>query len=189
MSFSRRGRLAAMTLVCVLAVSLAAGAAPASAGGPSFQLLRNAWDTGMCLDADSQHIKDNGDVVQLYTCTGTLNQYWGLENCNTSIGACQIVNQESGKCLNVDGSSGHPYAGDPIILWDCVNTPNNYWFAQQYPSGFTRLISDWGGMCLDASGSNGYPPPLGDKVETWWCVNLDNTDPSPNQLWGPNFGV
>jgi len=65
---------------------------------------------GKCIDA--VQVSSNGANVQVWTCTGALNQKWEY----TSLG--QFRSLYSGKCLRV---SGKEETGANAYMWDCNN--------------------------------------------------------------------
>jgi hypothetical protein len=72
---------------------------------------------GMCMDVNGGDTT-NGTVVDLYTCNGTGAQTW-VPQPNGS-----LVNPQSGKCLEDNGSGG---SGTQVIIYDCNGEANQQW--------------------------------------------------------------
>jgi beta-glucosidase len=72
---------------------------------------------GMCLDVDAAGTA-NGTLVDLYTCNGTGAQQWQAQANG------ELVNPESGKCLDDTGFGG---AGTQVQIWTCADTANQQW--------------------------------------------------------------
>jgi hypothetical protein len=60
----------------------------------------------------------NGTKVQLYDCNGTGAQSW-------SRSGTQLVNANSGKCLDATGPSSAD--GTPLQIWSCTGAANQQW--------------------------------------------------------------
>ena len=72
---------------------------------------------GNCLDVNSAGTA-NGTTVDLYPCNGTGAQAWyHLPNG-------ELVNQNSGKCLDDTGYGG---SGTQVQIWACADTSNQQW--------------------------------------------------------------
>jgi lysophospholipase L1-like esterase len=85
-------------------------------------------------------------------------------------GGQQVVGVQSGRCLDVAGSSTAP--GTRVQVWDCDSRTSQRWTST--PS---RQLMVYGNACLDASGqgtTNGTP------VIIWDCNG------QPNQQWNIN---
>ena len=84
--------------------------------------------SSLCLDVAGGGTAD-GTPVRLYACNGTPAQTWVPDT--TSIGGpAQLVNPQSGKCLDDPDGLVTPPGGPPIQLqiWDCIsNDLNQIW--------------------------------------------------------------
>jgi beta-glucosidase len=72
---------------------------------------------GMCLDVDAAGTA-NGTLVDLYTCNGTGAQQWQAQSNG------ELVNPESGKCLDDTGWGG---SGTQVQIWACTDGTNQQW--------------------------------------------------------------
>jgi beta-glucosidase len=72
---------------------------------------------GMCLDVDAAGTA-NGTKVDLYTCNGTGAQQWQAQSNG------ELVNPESGKCLDDTGFGG---SGTQVQIWSCTDGTNQQW--------------------------------------------------------------
>jgi beta-glucosidase len=72
---------------------------------------------GMCLDVAGAGTA-NGTLVDLYTCNGTGAQQWQPQSNG------ELVNPESGKCLDDTGFGG---SGTQVQIWSCADGSNQQW--------------------------------------------------------------
>jgi beta-glucosidase len=72
---------------------------------------------GMCLDVAAAGTA-NGTLVDLYTCNGTGAQQWQAQSNG------ELVNPESGKCLDDTGFGG---SGTQVQIWACGDGTNQQW--------------------------------------------------------------
>jgi beta-glucosidase len=72
---------------------------------------------GMCLDVAAAGTA-NGTLVDLYTCNGTGAQQWQAQSNG------ELVNPESGKCLDDTGWGG---SGTQVQIWACGDGTNQQW--------------------------------------------------------------
>jgi chitinase len=72
---------------------------------------------GMCLDVDGAGTA-NGTTVDLYSCNGTGAQTWQHQSNG------ELVNPESGKCLDDTGFGG---SGTQAQIWTCADSSNQQW--------------------------------------------------------------
>jgi beta-glucosidase len=72
---------------------------------------------GMCLDVAGAGTA-NGTLVDLYTCNGTGAQQWQAQSNG------ELVNPESGKCLDDTGFGG---SGTQVQIWSCGDGTNQQW--------------------------------------------------------------
>lgn len=140
---------------------LPAGGPPAAAG--TIQSLSSS----KCLDVARGSKADGAPVVQ-WTCHAGPNQQWRLKESGE---AYEIVNVNSGKCLEVRGGAG-------AVQQTCADRDEQRWTAESSASG-KALKNLAGGLCLDlphASADDGVSPTL------WRCQG------SPNQEWRLDAG-
>jgi hypothetical protein len=127
---------------------------------------------GLCLDANKTGDHNNGDVVQLWSCSGASNQMWKENNG-------EFINQGGQLCLDAD-ASGTSTNGDKVQLWSCSGALNQRWV-----SITTYQLQNLAGarLCLDAAASGDGNN--GDKVQLWSCGPSDKS----NQEWCQYFGI
>lgn len=90
-----------------------------------------------------------------------------------------IVNQLSGKCIDVSGAPG-VNNGAPLLLWDCErngknrdNGSNSDQFWERTQSG--KIRNTLSGKCIDIKGRAN-----GDDLQLWDC---DRSDDRGDQIW------
>ncbi|MES1164500.1 MAG: RICIN domain-containing protein, partial [Verrucomicrobiota bacterium] len=87
-------------------------------------VFKTQWNTGLCVDNPGGQTA-NGTQIQLWSCNGGSNQNWIVTNRPS--GGVQIKNQQSGKCLFNQWSSGGD-DGAGISIQDCdVNNYGEVW--------------------------------------------------------------
>jgi Ricin-type beta-trefoil lectin domain len=86
--------------------------------GPANGYGRIGNSDGQCLDADSNHWRQNGDNVQLWACNNHGEQLW-------TVSGAHIVNAD-GQCLDAD-SNHWGQNGDNVQLWACNNHGEQIW--------------------------------------------------------------
>jgi Ricin-type beta-trefoil lectin domain len=106
----------------------------------------------------------------------------GGQAAPASVALFELVNDANGKCL--DAATQNLYSnGDTVQMWNCFNDPanhaNQWWFTLQTDDGYTEIMNEGSGRCLDADNSRGGF--LGAKVQLWQC--FDNIANNPNQWW------
>jgi hypothetical protein len=123
--------------------------------------------SGLCLDADTRTLGNNGTIVQVWRCGGVNNQRWRFRPDFT------IVNVQSGRCLDANAPTVHQDGGK-VQLWDCWGGPMQKW---RQSGGLFHNMADES-KCLDANaptaGQNGG------KVQVWGCWG------GPMQSWIPS---
>lgn len=128
---------------------------------------------GQCLDADSNHWRQNGNIVQLWSCNNNGEQLWTVNDWGAWWGP-HIENYD-GQCLDAD-SNTFPANGTKIQLWSCNGNVEQGWeppVNDDNPSEINNAqSSQW---CLDAD-SNHWGQ-NGDKVQMWTCNG------HPEQNW------
>ena len=109
-----------------------------SNGGPNQQWSydpksRRATSMGHCLDV-YQGGKGNGTKVWSYECNGGKAQEWVVQkNQGPGTGDVQLMNPNSGKCLDVRGGKDANRA--PIQLWDCKTSANGWEIREPFSPG------------------------------------------------------
>jgi hypothetical protein len=135
----------------------AAGYASSSSSGATGPIT--AGDNGAkCVD-DSAFSTANGNKIQMWDCTGGVNQQWTV----ASNGTLQVY----GKCMDITGANYNN--GTLIELWQCNGGANQQW---QATNG--ELVNPASGKCLDDPGSN---TANGTQLELWACNG------GTNQQW------
>ena len=131
----------------------------AGASGPTVTVVVNTGG-GKCLDV-SPPVRTNGARVRVWSCNGRPQQKWRFDGAS-------IINQASGKCLDVDA----PHIRDDgavVQVWDCNNTP-----AQQWRRNGAAIVNSKG-KCLDVDAPNMNSD--GGIVQVWECNG------EPQQHW------
>jgi glucosylceramidase len=111
---------------------------------------------GKCLDVTDGSTA-NGNLPQLWTCSGGPNQTWTVGADNTIRGL--------GKCLDVVGNS--TANGTAVHLWDCFDTVAS----QKWTASGGALINTASGKCLDVKDNNTAD---GAKLQLWSCTGAAN---------------
>jgi hypothetical protein len=148
-----------------------AAADNAQLAGITWYHIANA--DGQCLDADSNHWGQNGDIVQLWSCNNHGEQLWTVNDWGAWWGP-HIENYD-GQCLDAD-SNTFPANGTKIQLWSCNGNPEQGWDPpgiDDDPQEITNTQSS--DYCLDADSN--YWGQNGDKVQVWVCND------HPEQNW------
>jgi hypothetical protein len=114
-----------------------------------------------CLDADSNHWRQNGDNVQLWACNNNGEQLWTVDW--SAPDGPHIVNYD-GQCLDAD-SNHWGQNGDNVQLWACNSNHEQAWDPAR-GVGSNAITNMWWG-CLDAD-SNHWGQ-NGDNVQVWGC--------------------
>lgn len=144
-----RKRLLHFAVVPVLllaAIVLPATAASADVSDPPSPTLLKGFGSGRCVD-DPGPQTANSVQMDIYTCIDTaLNEEWAFFPVPNLPGEFRIVNQYSGKCLNVKGDLGGNNV--PIIQYTCSGATNSQWRLQALDSTWFYIISESSGNCL-----------------------------------------
>ena len=101
--------------------------------------------SGQCLDNNDSDV--NSDVYQK-ACNGSIYQKWEFEAVGDKY---EIVNADSGLCLDLQGSSTSNEAN--VMQYSCNQTSNQLWEVVPY-NGYYQVKSDSSGKCLEV-GYNG----------------------------------
>ncbi len=76
---------------------------------------------GLCVDAAGGAGRD-GDGLVLWSCHGGANQQWRYDNSRNSLVGIQ------GKCIDLEGGSGHWFGNQRAVLWSCHGQSNQKWY-------------------------------------------------------------
>ena len=129
---------------------------------------------GKCLEVKGARSTANGAPVELWACNGGANQQWTASNGN-------LVNPQSGKCLDVSGSNSAD--GTQLDIYTCGNQqPNQLWTLPGSGGGggtSGNLLVDGDGSAADCSLS-GYE----ETTDPGWTITAGN----PNVVCYSNTG-
>jgi hypothetical protein len=109
-----------------------------------------AGHSGKLLDVHNLSTSDGADVVQ-WTGNGQNNQRWEFRD--GADGYSQIVNVNSGKCLDVYGGTGAVGDGVRITQWTCHGGTNQQWRLQDAGGGRLQVIARHSNKCLTVQGA------------------------------------
>jgi hypothetical protein len=186
----RRSAAGVAALAVSVLVIVLGWAAPAFAADRS-DALHNGYGTARgtlrCLDAetDSTHNPNqNGDKVQIWTCSGTLQQGWSLHYSftdSTNVSWYSVVSDYGSRlCLDAENdANGNPFQnGDKVQLWTCTGSDQQEWSVRTGHSYGFALVNYFAYKCLDAETDSAHNPNQnGDKVQLWDCTY------TPQQQW------
>lgn len=81
----------------------------------------------LCLNVKGASFAYGAPVIQ-WTCVGAANNKWAAVQVNPGAPnpVYNLINYNSGQCLNVKGASTAP--GAPLIQWPCTAADNSKWF-------------------------------------------------------------
>jgi hypothetical protein len=154
-------------LAAVLASSFLAHHALASSPGYIVNNYVSPSGTGaLCLDAQDDNVGhspfNNGDPVQLWTCTKFFNQTWTAPDP----GVWGTITAASGLCLDAV-KSGATSNGDSVQLWTCNGGLQQQWKGIEVV-GNTYYIENGYGLYLDAQlDATHSPAKNGDRVQLY----------------------
>jgi Ricin-type beta-trefoil lectin domain len=141
-------------------------------------ILWNGY-AGLCLDARTDATWNPGmdrDPVQLYSCTGTVNQYWFINSNGT------ITNAVAGLCLDArDDATWNPTMWrDPVQLHTCNGQENQQWH-DKIVGGSSEIVNGYG-LELDAENDATWNPSMWrDPVQLY----PDSSGATPDEfVWG-----
>jgi Ricin-type beta-trefoil lectin domain len=112
-----------------------------------------------------------GQPVQLAPNTGSPQQLWELTNPNFEESRTQIVNQETGLCLDVASTT----AGASVIAATCSGSPSQQWVGPDQANGSFRF--------LNLNSPAGTPLVLTASVGGPGVVLTRNVGTDPTQEW------
>jgi hypothetical protein len=145
----------------------------------SFQTVAVAQHSQQCLDNTNLATTD-GNHQQQYPCEGGDQQLWTFRPV---AGAYTVVNQQTGKCLAVDGASTAD--GAAVVQQTCADgsasqqfTLTKVTYGGNDPRDY-QLVARHSGKCVDVSGVSTTP---GAAVLQWTCKPVNQSSPL-NQTW------
>lgn len=130
-----------------------------------------AGHSGKLLDVFNLSTDDGADIVQ-WTANGQNNQRWEFRD--TGDGHAQVVNVNSGKCLDVYGGAGAIGDGVRITQWTCHSDTNQQWRLQDAGGGRFQVIARHSNKCLTvkdaatADGATAVQMTCGSGTEQQW---------------------
>lgn len=130
-----------------------------------------AGHSGKLLDVFNLSTDDGADIVQ-WTANGQNNQRWEFRD--TGDGHAQVVNVNSGKCLDVYGGAGAIGDGVRITQWTCHSDTNQQWRLQDAGGGRLQVIARHSNKCLTikdaatADGATAVQMTCGSGTEQQW---------------------
>ena len=139
-------------------IAVTSGTAPSLQAALPSKPIQLAKAPNMCLDVKDIS-RDNGALIQSWTCTGAANQSWGYQPNSQ-----QFKDDNSGRCLDLpNGDQGN---GQQLQIYDCWDTPNQKWEIIQ-----NNILRKPGtNKCVDiANGSTDQ----GAKVQLYDCNSSD----------------
>jgi hypothetical protein len=153
---------------------------PPSDGG--FQSVAVAQHSQQCLDNTDLKTTD-GNPQQQFSCEGGDQQLWNFRPVAGADGTFTVVNQQSGKCLEVNGASTAD--GAAVAQRTCADGAANQQFtlrkvtyggndAHDY-----QLVARHSGKCVDV---NGVSTAVRAPVIQWTCKPVGQSSPL-NQTW------
>ncbi|RUS18875.1 ricin B lectin domain-containing protein, partial [Endogone sp. FLAS-F59071] len=146
-------------------------------------------NSGLCLD-DTNGSTSNGQSMQQWACTsGSQNQQWTFNAIGN--GFYQIVNQQSGLCLDNGGGAAN---GTTINQWKCYsNLDNQLWSLPKQSDGSYAIVSLTSGLCIDV---RSFSTANGGAIQQYecafttnqrWKISFSGNSPSPSTApfkWG-----
>jgi hypothetical protein len=154
-----------------------------STDGDAFEIVSAYFP--YCLNANNAGSSkgQNGDKVQLWTCTGSSNEMWNITKAQGG-GWYELYNQEfSSECLNADDTGGLGN-GSLVQLWSCsAGGGNEYWDVTHWSEctvdGAACELALYAGDDLTLNANSGDVG-NGDYVQVW---SGSATGDAP--LWAP----
>ncbi len=178
-------QIAVKSLLPTLAANLGRSAADTDAKVTGFRLKNASRSGSLCLNANTTGFTAgrNGDEVELWRCDAADSEIWipvQWEKSRRKFTWLANYKYQS-KCLNAD-DIGNLAKGRRLQLWDCYNTPNEYWDFGDWHDRANPETSPYpiflesSYFCLDADKYH-ISMGNGDPVHIW------NYYGPPNQLW------
>jgi hypothetical protein len=124
--------------------------------------VRIVSGAGRCLDVHAPDQFNDGARVQVWTCNGSNQQTWVIDEDGQSIISL------AGKCLDVHAPE-QTIDGAKVQVWDCNGLLQQKWRTNvRQPVGApTRPIMSGAGKCLDVHRFDQFKD--GAKVQVWAC--------------------
>jgi hypothetical protein len=146
---------------------------PPSDGG--FQSVAVAQHSQQCLDAE-------GDRQQQFPCEGGDQQLWNFRPVAGVANTYTVVNQRTGRCLDVEGASTAD--GAAVLQWTCTGATNQQFTTRRVTySGNDphdhQLVARHSGKCVDVSAISTAARAA---VHQWTCNPVAQGGPL-NQTW------
>jgi arabinan endo-1,5-alpha-L-arabinosidase len=129
------------------------------------QLALQVKHSSLCLDVWYVSTADNAAVNQ-GNCNGGANQKWMLQ---ANGGGYQLVNVNSGKCLQPQG--GSTSAGTVMVQLTCANVAVQRWTVTPTFGGYVEIKNAASNLCLEVYGNS---TTNGAAANQWWCNGGDN---------------
>jgi hypothetical protein len=127
---------------------------------------------GKCMD-DANNSSANGNKVQIWGCTGSVNQEWTYLPAPNPGGAGWL--EHNGECLAV--KSAGTANGSKVELYNCIpKALNQRW----YITGNGELFNWGSGTCLDDPSSS---TTNGTQLDISTCTPTSTNEAANNQAW------
>jgi hypothetical protein len=136
-----------------------------------------AWNSGLCLGADSAEPGDGTAVVQQACGSPTARRFRQVEGPD---GTLSLVDTASGLCLDVDG--GRDGDGVPVVFSSCQGGANQLFRARPVgkSGGRIQLVAEHSGKCLEVADGSTAP---GGRVQQYGCHPPGEERIRRNQSW------
>lgn len=152
---------------------------PSVRGVPTVAVAQHSQQ---CLDNADLGTAD-GNRQQQFPCEGGDQQLWDFRPVADVANTYTVVNQQTGKCLAVNGSSSAD--GAAVQQWTCAPGAQNQQFALRKvtysgndPHDY-QLVARHSGKCVDV---NGVSTAVRATVHQWTCKPVGQSSPL-NQTW------
>ncbi|EOD66318.1 RICIN domain-containing protein [Amycolatopsis vancoresmycina] len=148
----------------------------------SFQTVAVAQHSQQCLD-NTNLVTTDGNRQQQFSCEGGDQQLWTFRPAAGAADTYTVVNQQTGKCLAVDGASTAD--GAAVVQQTCTDGTASQQFTLRkvtYGGNDPRdyqLAARHCGKCVDVSGVS---TTAGASVIQWTCKPVNQSSPL-NQTW------
>ncbi|MEV1243556.1 RICIN domain-containing protein [Nonomuraea sp. NPDC050022] len=144
-----RATLTALTVLAALGVAAAPAQAATPVAGGTYQL--KVTKSGQCLDVTAGS-KDNGGLLQQWSCSGDSWQQFTLRSAGTGI--YHLVNVNSGRCVDVP--SGTTASGVRLQQWGCGDgtKTDQQWRLVASGSGTYQVVNVASGLCVSDEGAS-----------------------------------
>lgn len=152
---------------------------PSSRGVASVAVAQHSQQ---CLDNADLGTAD-GNRQQQFPCEGGDQQLWDFRPVTDAADTYTVVNAQTGKCLDVNGSSSAD--GAAVQQWTCLPGARNQQFALRkvtYSGNDPhdrQLVARHSGKCVDVSGVS---TAVRATVHQWTCNPVGQSSPR-NQTW------